>query len=168
MRRSTFVGLALVVPLAGCDTDSHASTTTLPPGANATVVRVVDGDTIDADFAGTTERVRLIGIDTPETKKPDSPVECFGPEASARTAELLPPDTPIRVERDAEARDDYDRLLGYVYRSSDGLFVNLDLAVGGFARPLTIEPNSTFADRFVAAARTAQAHGTGLWGSCSG
>jgi micrococcal nuclease len=173
MGRSTVIAVLfltplLLLPLAGCDSGSHVSSTTLPAGANATVVRVIDGDTIDADFAGTTERVRLIGIDTPETKKPNTPVQCFGPEASAHTAELLAPDTPIRVERDAEARDDYGRLLGYVYRSSDGLFVNLDLAVGGYARPLTIEPNSTFADRFVDAARVAQAAGTGLWGSCSG
>lgn len=164
MTRAVLLGLLLVG--AGCSGGSPS--TTLPSGANATVVRVIDGDTIDADFGGTTERVRLIGIDTPETKKPDTPVQCFGPEASAHTAELLLADTPIRVERDAEARDDYGRLLGYVYRSSDGLFVNLDLAVGGFARPLTIEPNSTFADRFVDAARAAQAAGTGLWGSCSG
>ncbi len=174
MGRSTVIALVLpllpvtAASLVGCDSGSQGGSTTLPAGANATVVRVIDGDTIDADFAGTIERIRLIGVDTPETKKPDTPVQCFGPEASTHTTELLPPDTPIRVERDAEARDDYGRLLGYVYRSGDGLFVNLDLAIGGYARPLTIEPNSTFADQFVDAARRAQAAGTGLWASCSG
>ncbi len=70
--------------------------------------------------------MRLIGIDTPETRRPPtSPSQCFGPEASARTTELLPAGTVVRLERDVEARDRYDRLLAYVYRVADGLFVNL-------------------------------------------
>src|SRR5688572_18590708 len=101
--------------------------------ANAHVVRVVDGDTIDAEFDGRTERVRLIGIDTPETLRPDTPVECYGPEATATTTRLLPAGTPLVVVRDLEARDDYGRLLAYVYRAPDGLFVNLDLVEKGFA-----------------------------------
>ena len=79
---------------------------TAPPNtyvANATVVRVVDGDTIDVTVDGTEERVRLIGIDTPETVKPNTPVECFGPEASAHTKELLPAGTPVYLERDARS-----------------------------------------------------------------
>ncbi len=76
---------------------------------------------------GRKEKVRLIGIDTPETKKPDTPVQCFGPEASAYTAALVPVGTKVHLERDAEARDVYGRLLAYVYRADDGLFVNLDV-----------------------------------------
>ena len=86
------------------------------------------------------ERVRLLGVDTPETVKPDTPVECFGPEASARTKELLPPGTAVRVQRDTEARDRYDRLLVYLWRGDDGLFVNQTIVAGGFARTLSIEP----------------------------
>ena len=157
--------------LAGCGgsarPDGSGSTVVAEHGrTNATVVRVVDGDTIDADFDGTTERVRLIGIDTPETKKPDTPVECFGPEASARTAAALPRGAAIRVERDVEARDDYGRLLAYVY-AADGTFVNLALVADGYAQPLTIAPNDTFAADFVAAAREAERAGRGLWGSCN-
>lgn len=168
----------LVVMAAACAGGTHASstTTTVNPlgtaaGAdtpNATIMRVVDGDTVDVDIAGRKERVRLIGINTPETKKPNTPIECYGPEASAFTKKTLPEGTPVRIVRDVVGRDDYGRLLGYVYRSSDGLFVNLELAVEGYARPLTIPPNDTFATDFVRAALAAEASNVGLWSSCSG
>ena len=168
----------LVVMAAACAGGTHASSTTttanpiasavVPNTPNATIVRVVDGDTVDVDIAGTKERVRLIGINTPETKKPNTPIECYGPEASEFTKETLPEGTPVRIVRDVVGRDDYGRLLGYVYRSSDGLFVNLELVVEGYARPLTIRPNDSFAIDFVRAARAAEAANLGLWGSCSG
>lgn len=139
-----------------------------PLDPNAAVVVVIDGDTIIADFDGREETVRLIGIDTPETKKPNAPVECFGPEASAYTSALLPKGTPVRIERDVEARDDYGRLLGYVYRASDGLFVNLDLVATGHAEVLSIRPNTTYRDEFVEAARSAEQADLGLWGACAG
>jgi micrococcal nuclease len=142
----------------------------LPDGANAIVERVADGDTIDARFVveghAVDERVRFIGVDTPETKKPGSPIECFGPEASARTAELLPPGTPIMVHRDTEPRDDYGRLLGYVYRASDGLFVNELLLAEGFASKLAIGPNDRLATRFAAVEADAREAGLGMWASC--
>ncbi|MEO7398170.1 MAG: thermonuclease family protein [Ilumatobacteraceae bacterium] len=145
---------------------------TLAVIANATIVRVVDGDTVDVDFdvdgAHAEERIRLIGIDTPETKKPNTPVQCFGPEASTFTEGLLPVGTRVRVARDVEARDDYGRLLGYLYRGADGLFVNLEIVAEGFARPLTIAPNDTFATEFVQVARDAEAIDKGLWAACSG
>jgi endonuclease YncB( thermonuclease family) len=162
----------LVVMAAACGgASAHSSTTTPEAGiqpANATIVRVIDGDTVDATIDGHDERVRLIGIDTPETKKPDTPVQCFGPEASAYADSLLPAGTRVRIERDVEARDDYGRLLGYVYRSSDQLFVNLAIVAGGYARPLTIPPNTTYATDFVQAAHDAEAADLGLWRSCSG
>ena len=83
---------------------------------------------------------RLLGIDTPETVHPERPVECFGPEASARTAALVPPGTAVRLERDVEARDRYDRVLVYVFRAADGLFVNRALVEEGYARTLWIPP----------------------------
>jgi micrococcal nuclease len=132
----------------------------------ATVTDVVDGDTIDVAIGGRDERVRLIGIDTPETKKPDSPIECFGPEASAFTSDLLPAGTEVRIERDIVGRDDYGRLLGYVHRTSDGLFVNLAIVAEGFAQPLTIEPNSTFAGAFARAAGEAERADRGMWADC--
>ena len=137
-------------------------------GANATVVRVVDGDTVQVDIDGRREKLRLIGIDTPETVKPDTPVQCYGPEASAFTKQLLPEGTAVRVERDVEARDDYGRLLGYVYRADDGLFVNLEIVAQGYASLLTFPPNVAHVDEFVAAARAAERANLGLWSACSG
>jgi micrococcal nuclease len=137
----------------------------------ATVTEVVDGDTIDVRIRGRDERVRLVGIDTPETKRPNEPVECFGPEASAFTAALLPVGTTVRIERDTVGRDDYGRLLGYVHlvdaAGRPTTFVNLEIVRRGYAVPLSIEPNSTFADAFAAAARRAEATDLGLWAACS-
>jgi micrococcal nuclease len=128
---------------------------------------VVDGDTVDLAFGDDDERVRLIGIDTPETKRPDAPVECYGPEATAFTERLLPAGTAVRVERDVENRDAYGRLLGYVYRAEDGIFVNYELVRQGYATPLAIEPNVAHAELFVAA-RAAEGADAGLWAECSG
>jgi micrococcal nuclease len=136
--------------------------------ANAVVELVVDGDTIDVTIDGDTERVRLIGIDTPETKKPDTPVECFGPEATAFSQSLLTPGTPVRLERDVVGRDDYGRILAYLYRASDGILVNYEIIRQGFARPLTIPPNDSYAEQFVQAARAAERDDAGLWSSCRG
>jgi micrococcal nuclease len=74
----------------------------------------------------------------------------------------------VRLERDVEARDDYGRLLAYVHRADDGLFVNLELVERGYAQPMTIPPNVANAERFVAAAREAEAADRGLWSSCGG
>lgn len=165
--RSIF--LVAVATIAACDTTSDASPTTYVPAAveaNATVEYVVDGDTIDAIIDGREERVRLIGIDTPETKRQDTPIECYGPEATAFTESLLPVGTPIRIERDTVNRDDFGRLLGYVYRAEDGVFVNYETIRQGFATPLSIEPNTTYVDLFVDAARSAEADDVGLWSAC--
>lgn len=136
--------------------------------ANARVVRVVDGDTLVVDVAGNDERVRLIGIDTPESVKQGSPVECFGKEASAHTKALLRRGTPIRLVLDVEERDRFDRLLAYVYRASDGEFVNLALARDGYAGVLTYPPNVAHVDDFRAAVSDARRDGRGLWSACNG
>jgi micrococcal nuclease len=122
--------------------------------ANATMVRAVDGDTVDVKIGEATERVRLIGVNTPESVKRDSPVECFGVEASKFTHGLLPEGTPV--------------YLAYVYRVPDGLFVNLELARQGFAQTLTFPPNVAHTDEFVEAVRAAEAANLGLWAACGG
>lgn len=137
------------------------------PGA-ATVVKVVDGDTIKVRIGRHVESVRLIGVDTPESVKPNSAVECFALEASAHTKDLVPPGTAVRLVRDVEARDHYDRLLAYVYRQADGLFVNLALARDGYAAPLTIAPNVAYAADFANAAAQARQAQRGLWAACDG
>ena len=126
----------------------------------------MDGDTIVASIGGDEERVRLIGINTPESVDPRRPVECYGIEASDHAKELLPEGTAIRIERDAEARDRYDRLLGYVYRATDGLFVNLAMVEDGYAQVMTYPPNVTHTAQFVAAQASARERSVGLWGNC--
>jgi micrococcal nuclease len=165
--RHIVAAIVLLAATAAC-TRQQAATDGL-----AVVTHVVDGDTIDVLIGGRTERVRLIGIDTPETKKPNTPIECWGPEASAFTASLLPEGTEVRIERDIVGRDDYGRLLGYVHlvdatgTDTVGTFVNLEIVEQGFAQPLTFEPNSTFARDFTAAARRAERADLGMWAACS-
>ncbi len=138
-----------------------------PIEANAIVVRVVDGDTIHVDRGGREDTIRLIGMDTPETKKPNTAVECFGHEASDHLGLLLPIGTRVRLERDAEERDRYDRVLAYVYRE-DGVFVNLAMVTDGYAGQLTIPPNVAHAAELTDAARGAREQGKGLWAACGG
>lgn len=134
--------------------------------ARVKIIKVVDGDTVDIDLAGRTERVRLIGVNTPETKHPTKPIECFGPEASAYMTQLLPQGTVVRIERDVEARDRYGRMLLYLYLDSDNLFINLDLVARGFGKPMSIEPNTFHRNDFVRAAAQAEAANVGLWKAC--
>ena len=135
---------------------------------NATVERVVDGDTIVVLIGGRQETVRLIGIDTPESVAPTRPVQCFGKEASLHLEAVLPEGTEITLVRDVEARDAYQRLLGYVVRSSDGLFVNLELVAAGYAAVLNYPPNDHYAAVLGRAEADAVAAGRGLWGQCGG
>jgi micrococcal nuclease len=131
-----------------------------------TILNVIDGDTVDIDINGNTERVRLIGVNTPETKHPTKPIECFGPEASAYLTQLLPKGTHVRIERDIEARDRYGRMLLYLYRESDNLFINLDLVLRGYGTPMSIEPNIFHRNDFVHAAAVAETTNVGLWQAC--
>jgi micrococcal nuclease len=131
-----------------------------------TVLKVIDGDTVDIDIKGNTERVRLIGVNTPETKHPTKPIECFGPEASEYLTQLLPKGTHVRIERDIEARDRYGRMLLYLYRESDNLFINLDLVSHGYGTPMSIEPNTFHRNDFVHAAALAETTNEGLWKAC--
>jgi micrococcal nuclease len=129
------------------------------------VDRVVDGDTINVTVASGTERLRLLGIDTPETNHPTKPVECFGPEASERLRQLAPPGSELRLERDTELRDRYGRLLVYAF-TTDGRFVNETLVREGFARTLPINPNRAYRNVLASAESAAQSASSGLWGAC--
>ena len=161
------LSLLLGASVTACADGGEAASETGGTGQpNATIVRVVDGDTVVANVDGTDERVRMIGIDTPESVKENTPVECFGKEASARTAELLPRDTPVRLVLDAEPRDRYGRLLAYVYRTSDNMFVNKALVAEGFANAYVYPPNVAHTDELKAAERAARSSGTGLWSAC--
>ncbi len=163
------VALATTLSACGGIGASNVSGARDRPG-DGVVVRVVDGDTVRIRIAGQSdvEAVRLIGIDTPETHGPGGLRECFGEEATRRLEELLPEGSGVRVVRDAEPRDRFGRLLAYVYRRKDDLFVNLTMAEEGFAAPLTIPPNVAHRDAFVAAAADARRRSVGLWARCGG
>jgi micrococcal nuclease len=129
------------------------------------VVKVVDGDTIHVQLGATREKVRYIGVDTPETKDPRRPVQCYGQRAADFNAQLVDGER-VRLVRDVRARDRYGRLLAYVYRVRDELFVNAELARLGYAQPLSIAPDVRYADRFAQLARAARRAGRGLWSAC--
>lgn len=137
----------------------------ITPGYYA-VTHVVDGDTIDVNMNGTTERIRMIGVDTPETKKPDSPVQCYGPEASEFAKKTL---TGKSVRLDADPLDDnrdrYGRLLRYVYLQ-DGTLFEEALITKGYAFAYLSFPFSKKAEfaKWQSAAQTAK---VGLWAACT-
>jgi micrococcal nuclease len=135
----------------------HAAT------AEWTVVGVVDGDTIEVARGPETDTVRLLGIDTPETRHPTKAVECFGPEAASYTDQRLL-GRSVRLEADIEERDRYGRRLAYVV--VDGERFNDELLRRGYARLLVIEPNHTYARTMLRQELDAKRVGRGLWGEC--
>ncbi len=124
------------------------------------VERVVDGDTFVLSGG---DRVRLIGIDTPESVHPEKPVEPFSREASAFAKRLLEGKT-VRLEFDVQERDKYGRLLAYVYLE-DGTFVNAELVKNGFAVILTVPPNVKHAEHFLNLQKEARENRRGVWGT---
>lgn len=141
--------------LTGCDDGS----------GEGTVVRVIDGDTLVAVVAGEETTIRLLNIDTPETKHPDLPVQCLGPEAADFLAERLPAGTEIELEYDEERLDRYDRTLAGVYES--GSLVNAEIAAEGLGVPVYFEPNDRFLPEVEEAAATAQSEGLGLFSAAT-
>lgn len=128
-----------------------------------TVIEVVDGDTIRVERDGTTDTVRLLGIDTPETRHPTEGVECFGPEASTYTQTELHGRSVV-LEADIEARDRYGRRLAYVIL--DGERFNDELLRLGYARLLVVEPNHAHARAMLQEELDAKRAGRGLWSEC--
>ena len=139
--------------------------TKIEPGFYS-VTHVYDGDTILVDMDGALEKVRFIGVDTPETHDPDVDVQCYGEEASAYTSDLLQNET-VRLESDStnSNRDRYDRLLRYVY-SEDEKLINKVLIEQGFAFAYTRFPFLK-KDSFVSAEAIAKTSGKGLWSACT-
>jgi len=131
------------------------------------VTSVIDGDTVKLAKFG---RCRLIGVNTPETVSPKqkegAPPDCYGPEASALTKQLVPPGTQVRVELDAGPTDRYGRELVYLYRVQDNMFVNAELMKQGVARHMKVAPNTRYDNLFVQLEQEAAAAGRGLWKAC--
>ena len=174
MRRRPGVGIGIAVTAAVAlvlliadnnDQNRAASNAELAPGGtvNARVLGVVDGDTIDVLIGGGEERVRYIGVDTPETEKPGERGDCYAQEATQRN-EAIVAQGEVTLEFDRELRDRYGRLLAYV--SVGGRKVSEELIRGGFAQTLRIEPNTTRAERLARLEAEAGNAGRGLWGAC--
>jgi micrococcal nuclease len=128
---------------------------------NAKVVRVVDGDTVVVRYEGREERIRLIGVDTPETVHPNKPVEAYGEEAKEYTKKKLE-EKDIQIEFDVKERDRYGRLLGYIW--VDGLLFNDELLKMGYAKVATFPPNVKYVETFKETERNAREKQVGLWG----
>ncbi len=158
----------LVITAARPGPDVTDSASANGAGEVAVVDYVVDGDTINLTIGGVSERVRLIGVDTPETVNRQTPQQCFGAEASAALSELLPEGSTVRIERDAEPRDKFGRLLLYVYRSEDDLLVNKWLIENGYGSAISYRPNVAFKDTFSQAESEARRNEVGLWAVCDG
>jgi len=125
------------------------------------VTRVVDGDTVEIDLDGKTEKVRLIGIDTPETVHPTKGEQAGGQTASDFTKEQLT-DKSVYITLDVEERDQYGRLLAYLY-TADGVMFNALLAQDGYAKMSTFPPNVRWVELFRALQTDAQADKRGVW-----
>ena len=135
------------------------------PAVTARVTRVIDGDTIEVEMDGTLEPVRYIGIDTPETVAPGSPVEWMGPEATSANAALVE-GAIVTLEPDVSERDGFGRLLRNVWveRDDEWLLVNQVLVAQGYAAVTTFPPDVRYADLLLAAQEEARSQSRGLWG----
>ena len=131
-----------------------------PPVLSGVVERVVDGDTVVLSGG---ERVRYIGMDTPELHHPKKPVQAYAREAMEFNRRLVE-GKKIRMELDVDRRDRYGRLLAYVFRQEDGLFVNAELVKQGYAQLLTIPPNVRYVELFRKMQQEAREARRGLWG----
>lgn len=132
------------------------------------VTKVIDGDTIEVDIDGQIQKVRLIGIDTPETVDPRRAVGCFGKKASDETKRLLSGKNVILI-KDVSETDKYNRLLRYVFLplgNGENLFVNDYLIRQGFAKILTYPPDIKYDSRFLQAEKEARDNLRGLWREC--
>lgn len=142
---------------------THVATTTASIAVSrdeVLVKRVIDGDTIELS---TGQKVRYIGIDTPELVHPEKPVECFAKEAKAENQKLVE-GKMVRLEKDISETDKYGRLLRYVYIGD--IFVNDALIRQGFAHASTYPPDVGYSEQFITAQKEARENNRGLWGDC--
>jgi micrococcal nuclease len=134
------------------------------------VLKVVDGDTLDIDYDGVVERVRLIGINTPESVDPRRPVECYGKEASDYAKDILEGEqVKIEFDNSQQRRDQYDRLLAYVYLD-DGQMVNRKMIADGYAYEYTYNTPYKYQSEFKSLQAIAKNLNRGLWAedTCDG
>lgn len=135
--------------------------TTANSDKHGTVIKVVDGDTLDIRIAGEDTRVRLLNVDTPETVDPNKPVECLGPEASGYLKALLEPGDKVDLEYDVEREDRYGRTLAGVFK--DGDLVNRSIAEAGYGIAVVYEPNRKFYQEVLDGEAQAEKRSEGLF-----
>lgn len=128
----------------------------------ARLKHIIDGDTIVVDYNGRDEKVRLIGINTPEIHHPEKGVEPYGFEAKRFVEELVRPGDTVKLEFDIQLRDKYGRLLAYVYLY-DGRFLNALLVENGYAQVMTVPPNVKYQELFIKLQRDARENKRGMW-----
>ena len=160
---------AAAVACAACGpTDPAPEAARVGGGDEAVVRRVVDGDTLIARVDGRDERVRLLGVDAPESVAENPPVECFGPQASARAKALLPKGTRVLLATDPSqgARDRYGRLLAEVSLPGETRTVNERLVAEGYAEVFRGDGRGRLQPRLRAAERAARDARLGLWSAC--
>jgi micrococcal nuclease len=138
-----------------------------PLGSTGQVVRVIDGDTVRMRIGGRTLTVRYIGVDTPETVKPNEPVQCFGRQASAFNKRLVE-GRRVRLQYGPERHDRFGRVLAYVYVPGNNQSVSAQLVAGGYGRVLAIAPNIAHLRPYLKLEENAQRRGLGLWAACRG
>lgn len=158
--RKWMISLAVLLSLVILITACGSKPASVAGRERVKVERIVDGDTLEVTMKGKKEKVRLIGVDTPETKKPNTPVMFYGKEASAYTKKRLEKET-VELEFDVDKKDPYDRLLVYVWIGEE-LF-NRTLVQEGYARIATYPPNVKYVDAFKQDQETARNKKKGLW-----
>ncbi len=169
IRRMTTLGLTVVLAILSWLAERHqiipTALTNNQPGLYH-VTKVVDGDTIEVSAGGAADKVRFIGVDTPETSDPRKPVQCFAQAAKSKTTSLLT-DQNVKLVPDPEDsdRDKYHRLLRYVYLP-DGTLINAELVKQGYAFAYKVFP-FTKLDEFTTLEQQARTAGAGLWSGCS-
>lgn len=164
--------VASALPVVSAAPVASGRAKSAPPGVLARVARVVDGDTLKVIISGRTDTVRVIGLDTPESVKPGTPVECFAVRASSEAKLLLPVGSAIRLQADPTqaTRDRYGRLLAHVWLADGTLFAERMIR-GGYGIHYIYEGvPSIYASRLAAAEAAARSALRGLWSpsSCAG
>lgn len=158
---------AVLIILSGCSRKDKTQPDTCDPDETYygpyEVIEVIDGDTVCLDIDGRKTKVRLIGIDAPESVHPDESKNTEeGKKASKYLFDLLD-SRDVFLTLDVSEKDSYGRLLGYLWLE-DGAMVNLKIVEDGYAVTMTVPPDVKYADAFAEAEKKARNEGCGLWG----
>ncbi|MEK7680495.1 MAG: thermonuclease family protein [Patescibacteria group bacterium] len=159
---ATFFIILILYLLDDASTQSSPPDSLAPPSVSRVLVtRIIDGDTIELE---TGDKVRYIGVNTPESVDPRREVQCFGIEASVYNKNLVL-NKKVRLEKDISETDKFGRLLRYIYLE-DGTFINLKLINDGYGYASAYPPDVAHSEEFVDAQRQARENGLGLWSAC--